>query len=169
MRFLLSNITFLSDTYPMKDQLRVLRKSLGRPFHTFEGLVYAAPGEMAFSLDNLIQLRITCDSGHVSFRCGSDGETLIIDGSNLCPANLGEFGELRKTDLSHLPEFTRCLGTPLRQILLVKDSNGQLPVGVVLEFAAELIVICNWGDELKIWDSIPESLFADEGLKLTSA
>lgn len=147
----------------------ILQQGIGQSLRAVEGLLYVSPGLLNLSLDDLDQLRLILGSQAVRFRCSSDGETLTVDGSDLCPSNLGEYGELRRTDLSKEIIFSSFMNAPLRQILLLNSHEGRHTIGVTLEFGANSLVICNWGDELKVWNTIPESLFEDEGIQIKPA
>ncbi len=143
-----------------------LQQSPGQFLRSVEGLFFVRLGASTFSLDNLHQLRITLDSNSVRFRCSSDGETLTVDLDGLCPSDLGEYGELRRADLSQDPMFRSLTNTQLRQVSLLKSYGKKYTIGVGLEFAGGSLVICNWGDELKVWKTVPDSLFANEGIDI---
>ena len=146
-----------------------LRQSLGQLLRSVEGLFFVPSGASTLSLDNLDQLRITLGCNSIRFRCNSDGETLSIDGRELCPKDLGQYGALRHADLSQDPRFSVLVNMPLRQFFPVKSHDFTYIIGFILEFASRSLVICNWGDELKVWDRVPESLFADEGIQIVPA
>lgn len=147
----------------------VLQHALSQPLRSVEGLFFTSSGASTTSLDHLDQLRITLGSSSFRFRCSSDGETLAVDESELCPSDLGEFGSLHKGDLSQDQIFSRFINSVLRKMFLLKSYEGKCVVGIILEFAAGLMVICNWGDELKVWDTVPNELFKDEGIQITPA
>jgi hypothetical protein len=154
----------------MEDSSRsALRQSLGQLLGSIEGLFFVPSGASTLSMENLDQLRITLGPHSIRFRCASDGETLSIDGSELCPKDLGEYGTLRRADLSQTPRFGVFVNMPLRQFFLVKSHGGQYTIGLFLVFGSCSLLICNWGDELKVWDSVPEALFADEGIQVVPA
>ena len=146
-----------------------LRQSLGQLLRSVEGLFFVPSGASTLSLDNLDQFQITLGSNSVRFRCNSDGETLSIDSGELCPKDLGEYGTLRRVDLSRDSKFDVLMNTPLQRILLVKSHDCKYVIGIILQFELCLLVICNWGDELKVWDRVPESLFAEEGIQIAPA
>lgn len=127
------------------------------------------PGSHELPFDNPDQFRIVLDSESVRFHCSGDGETLMVDGHELCPRDLGEYGELRLVDLSKQKRFDTLIGTPLRQISYLKSYSGHYTIGFILEFDLGLLVICNWGDELKVWGEVPKALFADEGIQVELA
>lgn len=129
-----------------------------------EGLLFVSAGAEDSSLDNLHQIRIIIGPQAVRLRCSSDGETLTVDGRDLSPRDLGEYGELRRADLSSEPMFGGLINRSLRRVLLTKSHNGHYHIGIMFDFDEKSLVICNWGDELKVWDKVPEPLFADEGI-----
>jgi len=144
----------------------LLQQSSGQLLRSVEGLFFVSLGESCSSWDNLDQLRITLGSNAARFHCGSDGETLTVDGDDLRPCGLGEYGEMRRVDLSKESMFASHMKKSLRQTFLIKSHEGHSDIGFLLEFDAGLLVICNWGDDLKVWDKIPEPLFADEGIPI---
>ena len=134
----------------------ILQQSLGQLLRSVEGLFFVSSGASSLSLDNLDQFRILIGSQAVRFRCSSDGETLAVDDNVLCPSDLGEYGELRRGDLSKELMFDSIINRLLRRTLLLKSHEGIYTIVYVLEFDTGSLVICNWGDELKVWDKVPE-------------
>ena len=160
----------MREVSPMEDSSKsALRQSLGQLLRSVEGLFFVPSGASTLSLDNLDQLRMTLGSNSIRFRCNSDGETLSIDGRELCPKDLGQYGALRRADLSQDREFVALVNMPLRQFFLVTSRDFTYTIGCLLDFSLCSLVICNWGDELKVWDRVPESLFSDEGIQIVPA
>jgi hypothetical protein len=151
----------------MQDDSRILMlRSVGQPLLKVEGLIYVPTGESVPPLDRLDTLQVTFGNRRICFRCGADGETLVINECELRAIDLGEYGELRPADLSQAPQYARFIGTPLRRCSSIVSHECLHIVGVMLEFTAGVVAICNWGDELEVWNDIPISLFADEGIRI---
>jgi len=149
--------------------LPVLQQLVGESLRTVEALVFMPPRETIPSLDNLDQLRITIGTESIRFRCSSNGEEIAIDRDELTPCNLGEYGDMRQFDLTHHPLFAALTTAWLRQVSQIESHGCRYIIGYVFEFSEGSLVICNWGDELKVWPSIPQTLFADEKIQITSA
>lgn len=151
------------------NSMPALQQLVGEPFQSVEGLFFVSPGTSTSSLDNLEQLRITLGTDFIRCRCGNDGETLTIDQGELYPSKLGEYGELRRTDLADHSLFSTLIDARLRHVSLLKSHDGHFIIGYILDFSKGSLAICNWGDELKVWHSIPEALFADEKIQIVPA
>jgi len=149
--------------------IEMVKRSIGQSLEDVEGLFYVPSDESDVSMENLTELHVTLSSCNFRFRCSNDGETMTIDGSELSASNLGEYGEMRKVSLALNPKFIYLAHARITRVFLVKSCGEQYVIGVGLEFLAGLLIICNWGDELKIWDRAPETLFSDEGIRIVPA
>ena len=139
----------------------------GQPLVLVEGLVYLSPGLADFSLEALAQLHLKIGATDWIFGCASDGESLEIGQGDLEEANLGEYGVLKKHDLSSIGPFQGLISRTLisRYDVVQKDSGKR--VGVVFRFNQGELTICNWGDTLRSWNNVPSQLFESEGLDLS--
>ena len=122
-------------------------------------------GEATAELDQLTRLRMSFGANAVSFRCGPTGEDLIIDRDRLESIDLGKFGRLVCKDLTSHPLFAVHVNTPLNRVCVLK-SYERMVIGCILEFRDGAIVICNWGDELKVWRDVPVAMFSMEKVQI---
>ena len=152
----------------MQTPLQILKTFADQTLRTVVGLFYVPPQIASLSIEQLSELKLTFDLGSLVFRCASDGESIMIEKKTLAPVDLGEFGELRTVNLNSTPPLAPLINGKLQTIHPVMSSNDQIPIGVKLTFSTGYIVICNWGDNLKIWDHVPEKLFKDDGIQVTS-
>jgi len=139
---------------------------IGNRLRSIEGLFFVPPGEELTSIDNLDRLRITIGETPISFRCGSDGESVKIDQSNFYSFGMGEFGEMRKTDVTHDHNFAQFYGMKIENVQMLKSPNRDTPIGCMFEFHNGVLVVCNWGDDLKVWFRLPQDLLDAEGIQL---
>lgn len=151
----------------MQGSLNELARSQGEALRIAEGLEYVPAGGVEGILPGpLDQLRITLGSKSFRFRGAEDGEGLIVDGGDLTPREMGEHGAMRRVDLSEAPTFKAAMNTEFcgfSEIL----APDHIVIGVVLGFAAGYVVVCNWGDELRVLSKIPLELFLAENITVS--
>lgn len=142
-----------------------LCKSIGQLLCSIEGLFYIPSGSSDLSMKNLDQLRIKIGSCYIRFTCNNDGESLAIDQYELCPKDLGQYGSFCSFDLSNNKMFSDLMNTKLLNVYVLKSYGKKYEIGYIFEFEPRTLVICNWGDELSVWDRVPETYFDDEGIQ----
>jgi hypothetical protein len=98
-----------------------LVRAMGQMLTSSEGTFYVSSGGSISSLLDIDQLRLGFDGGHFRFSCGTDGETLAIDRGDLRVSDLGDYGSMRKGELSTFSEFGRLLNAKLIGVSSVRS------------------------------------------------
>ena len=142
---------------------------IGQQLRQAEGLIYIPLAQAQPSLDKINQLRLWIGENALRFRCDSDGETLLIDRHDFFEAPLGEYGELKRRDLGVTDLFRRLVNGFLEFCHEIRQLDSQKRIGVFLGFSSGDLVICNWGDELRLWDKVPAELFTSERVTVLSS
>ncbi len=144
--------------------LRTLGLSRGQALSAVDCLEYV-PAVEAPSHGRLDQLRVTLGQKRFRFRCASDGEEIAVDTDDIKPCHMEKHGVMRLRNLSHASEFRGIQFSTLREVSAAMTPNGTV-IGLALEFGEGCLVVCNWGDELKVYHSVPLALFAAEAIRL---
>jgi hypothetical protein len=101
------------------------------------------------------------------FSCSSDGESLAWDNHAFEPSELGEYGDEIVKVLSHLPYWKHLIGKRLNEVKMIIPSHYSCLIGLQFLFEDNLsVVVINLGDELFIFNSLPENFIQDEELIL---
>lgn len=95
-------------------------------------------------------------------KCASDGESIDCDFKLTTEVDLGMYGKEILKDISTINPWREVIGDNLNNCyLLLVDSNFCL--GVRLQFqSGKSVDIVNLGDELYVYDSLPESIIQAE-------
>lgn len=100
---------------------------------------------------------------------GSDGASLCFSLSPIVGCDLGEYGRQDAFCVSDEPRFSSVVGRELASASLVESSAEEAVIGIALSFdnGARLSIL-NLGDEIFIYDEIPEEIVISEGLGFIS-
>ena len=100
---------------------------------------------------------------------GPDGASLCFSLSPISNCDLGEYGRQDIFCISGELYFSDVVGRRLVSASLVQSLAEDIVVGVALSFDNGFCLsILNLGDELFIYDEIPEEIVISEGLSLIS-
>ncbi|MDE3739083.1 hypothetical protein PSH28_20980 [Pseudomonas resinovorans] len=100
---------------------------------------------------------------------GRDGASLSFSLSPIVGCDLGEYGKQDIFCVSGEPCYSSVVGRKLASASLVQSSVEEAVVGVVLSFdSGPCLSILNLGDELFVYNKIPEKIVISEGLSLIS-
>ncbi|CAG0943212.1 hypothetical protein BROC_02170 [Candidatus Brocadiaceae bacterium] len=110
------------------------------------------------------ELLLVFESGKkLRISCSSDGESIACDEQDLKEVNLGEYGKLILMDISSTYFWKNKIGNKLLNISLVLSSGYYF--GLLFNFDKNnSIVLINLGDELFIYENLPESLVQEESI-----
>ncbi|MEN6449058.1 MAG: hypothetical protein ABFC96_01080 [Thermoguttaceae bacterium] len=147
----------------MDDVWDLLAAARGQRLNAVDGLVYTPAGTDASACDHISQVMLTIGIVPFRFRCASDGETIdigVVD--QLISVDMGTCGRLQCCNLSEHARFEKVVTATLTQVQVATREGRR--IGIVLEFPSQCLVICNWGDDLRIWDHVPEALFVDDNV-----
>lgn len=96
---------------------------------------------------------------------GSDGASLCFSFHPIVGCDLGEYGRQDVFCVSDELCFSNVVGRRLASASLVQSSAEEAVIGITLSFdnGARLSIL-NLGDELFVYDEIPEEIMISEGL-----
>ncbi|MFF7707571.1 hypothetical protein [Pseudomonas sp. NPDC007930] len=100
---------------------------------------------------------------------GPDGSSIFFSLNPISSCDLGEYGRQEIFCISDELYFSDVVGKYLVSASLVQSLTENLVIGVALSFDNDFcLFILNLGDELFIYDEIPEEIVISEGVSLTS-
>lgn len=147
-------ITWLSTVLGKKLQ------SVNALFHVFSAERDTAPQEVGLLFEN-------AEIGKLYG--GPDGASLCFSLIPISSCDLGEYGRQDIFYISGEPYFSDVVGRKLVSASLVQSLAEYVVVGVALSFDNGFCLsILNLGDELFVYDEIPEEIVISEGLSLIS-
>lgn len=134
--------------------------SVNALFHVFSFERDSAPQEVGLLFEN---------SQMGKLYGGSDGTSLYFSLNPISSCDLGEYGRLDIFCISGDIHFSDVVGSRLISASLVQTSAEDVVIGVVLSFDNGFcLCILNLGDELFVYDEIPEEIMTGEGVRLNS-
>ncbi|MCF5471052.1 hypothetical protein [Pseudomonas syringae] len=134
--------------------------SINALFHVLASEKDSSPKEVSFIFD---------DAEVGKIYGGSDGATLCFSFKPLCSCDLGEYGMEDIFCISDEPLFSDVVGSRLASVKLLKSLTEEAVIGLFLSFDNKSnLCILNLGDELFVYDHLPESIVTDEQLSLIS-
>jgi hypothetical protein len=134
--------------------------SVNALFHIFASERDSSPQEVGLLFD---------DSEAGKLYGGPDGASLCFSLSPIFGCDLGEYGRQDTFCVSGEPYFSNVVGRRLVSASLVQSLAEEAVVGVSLSFDSGFCLsILNLGDELFVYDEIPEEIVISEGLSLIS-
>lgn len=129
-------------------------------FHVFSSERDSAPQEIGLLFEN-------SEIGKVYG--GPDGASICFSLNPISNCDLGEYGRQEIFCISGELYFSDVVGRDLVSASLVQSLAENVVIGVVLSFDDDFCLsILNLGDELFIYDEIPEEIVISEGVSLTS-
>ncbi|WP_296187710.1 hypothetical protein [Pseudomonas sp. UBA1879] len=100
---------------------------------------------------------------------GPDGASICFSLNPISSCDLGEYGRQDIFCISGELYFSDVVGRRLVSVSLVQSLAENVVIGVVLSFDNDFCLsILNLGDELYIYDKIPEEIVISEGVSLAS-
>ena len=146
--------------YPA-DSRRWLIGCLGRKLDAVNALIYTHKDEK--DVLNPIALALHFSSlvpGQVR-GCG-DGESIEWLDSELVPLDLGEYGHATVENVSDSPVWSSVIGCNLVDLYFLESAVSSCIVGWQFVFdSGAAISIVNWGDELFVFDTIPNEILKE--------
>lgn len=128
--------------------------------HLFEETVtWEKPGRLTLQFDEIEPL---------TFRCASDGETLVIERANPEPFDMQEWGQFVVADFSARTPWSGVVSSRLVHVERLFSDYFEKPgeVGLELVFDNERTVfLLNLGDDLKVFDSLSQVAAMEEKLR----
>ncbi|UMZ12297.1 hypothetical protein I9018_00890 [Pseudomonas sp. MPFS] len=98
---------------------------------------------------------------------GRDGASLSFSLSQIVGCDLGEYGKQDILCVSDEPCYFSVVGRKLASASLVQSSVEEAVIGVVLSFdSGTCLSILNLGDELFVYDEVPEEIVISEAVSL---
>jgi len=142
-----------------------LSNSIGKPlsqakalFHIFNGACSRMPQEISLLFGE-------CEFGKVY--CSSDGESISFSLSALVGRDLGEYGENEIFPISNNKPFVEVMQKKLISVSVLYSVECKKEVGIFFVFENNnSFSIINLGDELFIFDCLPENIVVEERLSL---
>ncbi|MCH5548606.1 hypothetical protein ACQJ22_27330 [Pseudomonas fragariae (ex Marin et al. 2024)] len=134
--------------------------SVNALFHVFSSERDSAPQEVGLLFEN-------SEIGRIYG--GPDGASICFSFNSISSCDLGEYGRQDVFCVSGEPYFSDVVGRRLVSASLVQSLAEDAVVGVVLSFDNGFCLsILNLGDELFVYDDIPEEIVISEGVRLVS-
>lgn len=134
--------------------------SVNALFHVFSSERDSAPQEVSLQFEN---------SQIGKFYGGPDGASLCFSLNPISNCDLGEYGRQDIFCISGELYFSDVVGRKLVSASLVHSLVEGVVVGVALSFDNGFCLsILNLGDELFVYDKIPEEIVISEGVSLIS-
>jgi len=145
-----------------------LSNSIGKPlsqakalFHVFNGTCDAMPQEIFLLFGE-------CEFGKV--HCSSDGESISVSLSALVGSDLGEYGRNEIFSISKNKPFVEVMQKKLISVSVLCSPEHKKEVGIFFVFENNhSFSIINLGDELFVFDCLPENIVTEEKLSLIRA
>lgn len=129
-------------------------------FHVFLFERDSAPQEVGLIFENSEFGKIYGDP---------DGASTCFSLSPIRGCDLGEYGRQQVFRISGELYFSDVVGNKLVSASLVWSSRENVVIGVALSFDNGFCLsILNFGDELFVYDEIPEEIMISEGVRLAS-
>jgi hypothetical protein len=124
-------------------------------FHVFDSVRCSSPQEIELVFEGAFG-RIYGDK---------DGATLCFSPVESVECDLGEYGSQRIFSISDGPVFSKVVGRTLRSASLIQSLRDKTMVGVEMDFdEGAKVFIMNLGDEIFVFDVIPEKIIEEEQL-----
>ena len=134
--------------------------SVNALFHIFDSERDSAPQEVGLLFEN---------SEIGKLYGGSDGASICFSLNPISSCDLGEYGRQDIFCISGELYFSDVVGRRLVSASLVQSLAEDVVIGVALSFDNGFCLsILNLGDELFVYDEIPEEIVISEGVSLTS-
>ncbi|MEZ1318098.1 hypothetical protein QIW53_18920 [Pseudomonas fluorescens] len=132
--------------------------SVNALLHVFGSERSSAPQEISLQFENAQAGRIYC---------GSDGFTLCLSNEPIIECDLGEYGELTNFCISDDGCFADFIGLRLLSASVIQSSACGKIIGINFLFESDCCLsILNLGDELFVYEEIPQEIIASEDLEL---
>ncbi|WP_256347281.1 hypothetical protein [Pseudomonas gingeri] len=126
--------------------------------HVYAGKKDTYPQQVSFLFDGYMPMRIYG---------GGNGESLCFSLDDIVGVDLGEYGGQVVFNASGEPCFSKVVGQRLVSVSTVNASAGRELIGLFFSFDnEECLSILNLGDELFVYEKIPEEIVTGEGLSL---
>ena len=135
---------------------------VGQKLQNVNGLIYV------YDVPDLgapqqLELIFLGENKNIAFKCGQDGASLELINSPMQEKDLGEYGKEIIMDLSNSSLFQEVIGKTLCRFYMVYSETEQKVIGTKLVFDDGLtLVIVNFGDEIKVFDSLSMDYERDE-------
>ena len=145
-----------------------LRGAIGQKLIAVLALVYVYEGEKEFL--NPQELNIQFSSGrHGKFMCSCDGSSIDWQEEEIRECDMEEFGSQVIENLSKLPKWQSVVDKVLVGAALIRSSVEASLIGVQLSFeGSSSISVLNLGDELYVYQDIPDEVICDQGITFSS-
>ncbi|BBA35855.1 uncharacterized protein sS8_3923 [Methylocaldum marinum] len=102
---------------------------------------------------------------HGCVRCASDGESIEYDSNAPAEIDLGRYGNEILKYISNQGPWRECVGEKLNDsFVLIADNNVCMGVRLLFQ-SGKSVDIVNLGDELYVYDFLPESIVAEEHIE----
>ncbi len=100
---------------------------------------------------------------------GGDGSSLLFSLDPVVGCDLGKYGRQDVFCVSDEPYFLNVVEKKLVSASLVQSSVAEAVIGVALSFDdGSCLSVLNLGDELFVYDEIPDEIMRSEGVDLIS-
>lgn len=134
--------------------------SVNALFHVFSSERDSAPQELCLLFEN---------SEIGKLYGGPDGASICFSLNPISNCDLGEYGRQDIFNISGERYFSDVVGRRLVSASLVQSLAEDVVIGVALSFDNGFFLsILNLGDELFVYDEIPEEIVISEGVSLIS-
>lgn len=128
------------------------------------GLFYLLEGEK--DIDDPQELQINFSSGRsLKIYCSPDGASICCESGYIVARNLGDFGEEIVEDVSYMTPWENLVGDQIIDVCVAKSSIEKASIGIRLGFGKENVSVLNLGDDLYVFEDVPETIVRDQGLE----
>ncbi|MBS9438121.1 hypothetical protein EAE91_13435 [Photorhabdus noenieputensis] len=140
---------------------------IGKPLKSVYGLIHIYdivdvehPQELSIEFCEI-------DNSPKKLLCGPNGTSIVLCEGELSENDLGEYGKEIVMDLSNLKIFDGLIGKPLSYINTIYSEIEQDIIGFMFVFYNYgQFSVMNLGDEIYMFNHIPDSLLKDEEISL---
>ncbi|MCW7547869.1 hypothetical protein OO184_07950 [Photorhabdus sp. APURE] len=107
------------------------------------------------------------DNSPKKLLCSPNGTSIVLCKGELRESDLGEYGKETVMDLSNFKIFDGLIGKPLSYVNAIYSEIEQDIIGFMFVFYDYgQFSVMNLGDEIYMFNHIPDSLLKDEGISL---
>uniref|UniRef100_UPI0036D7E049 hypothetical protein n=1 Tax=Photorhabdus sp. RM322S TaxID=3342825 RepID=UPI0036D7E049 len=139
---------------------------IGSRLKSVQGLVYMLHVE---DIEHPQELFFEFEGADISRKisCGQDGSSLVVCSKPMIESDLGEYGKQIIKDISQHSIFNRLIGQKLSCFNAIYSEIEQCVIGFSFIFYNYgQISLLNLGDEIYIYNDIPECIFLEEKITL---
>ncbi|NRN29310.1 hypothetical protein [Photorhabdus heterorhabditis] len=141
---------------------------IGNRLKSVQGLVYILHVE---DIEHPQELLFEFEGAGVSRKisCSQDGSSLVVCNKPMLESDLGEYGKQIIKDISQHPIFNELIGRKLSRFNAIYSEIEQCVIGFnFIFYSYGQISLLNLGDEIYIYNDIPECIFLEGRITLVN-